>query len=1146
MIFLFPDLETLRIALTSGQVASEVAVEPAEAAFGAGAEVSVKSHAIPPKAMQNALKRLGVKTAKAHMGEPIAVGCWPEILPVVKQAGVPELASNEPVLFDLPAESLADFAVEMLRLGNDRQGFRSFADGQRVLLRVIGPPYYTLLRALDRLHAGVVAYVEKSPRVWVEIGHAHPLAAKLKVPEGRLLLLRPPRQWTTLEDGPFQDIYEVLDFQLPAAAVAYAEGKLESKLTVPLRLAAGNAAEAPEMWVLRENAIEVFDAFVRDADDRLMGRLMFAVAENGEAGPTIILRVRQLAKMAPPTVDLTGAAGFTRYRKLNNLFVPAGRRLQPVLRRDAVRKMLADDDARIVWLTPLNDNNGRFVPESLADDAFRPLQDWVEYVIDREREALQSWAQATTFDFESFVCKGDLPDEPPPSALGKSKTRKPVNPDEPEGDEAPATPPAPKGKKKSTPKPGEEAFAAPVVAATPSEQIAKRDELEKAFLAIDGPLEAPERVALWPQLAQVNGALSDRSEAAICWLNALWERDDLPAAWMSVWFHSEVTSAGHGFAAADLDADLAIAAPTQSDLRQLASRLLYACASTPAPAALEKRLPKIRQYLENHDTNLGVRAVWLVWLHLAKISGDVLGLARVRDRLIERLFKNGLKRQYDVPTFIHFAGQRDSGRLRQVQDDLLRFRGEVHAWLDEQDKTKEPLHEKLTKTGWYADLLFAYGLGKLGEESRRLDLMSGALAKLRSGKSADPKQQHTPRFLANAFEFRIGQAAQGKEIGPLPSEILLALDGADPVLNYAANHLRKQLHILEPHEKSDPYLLYKKRTETSLNNDLAGLQPIADPKRLQSEIRRIFVNNGKPLNHEDQLSALIETVPLSIRAGREFALEMLEKVLPALTKQGTTAKGEPIYKELDLQAKLINASVPIAANYDFSELLQRILSQFVANLRALDEAAVIVSINGALGPWLRALRRCGLKDQLNAVLEELTGLLLRGRTLENLRHEYNREANRGNWVDMLRSLLHLAECWSYYGDQARALPFIDEARLFLFDNKNKASKTRPAANRYAPLVCAYIRALGQLNDFDQVVSRFSELLQKMDLIPNSQVPKQFYSGMHLAIVESLVLALVNEDFVLGETARRWLDDDEYLVRRRIHADMKKLLERSGL
>ena len=39
--------------------------------------------------------------------------------------------------------------------------------------------------------ATVTAYVERAPRVWVELGHDHPLAGQIKPAEGQALLLKP-------------------------------------------------------------------------------------------------------------------------------------------------------------------------------------------------------------------------------------------------------------------------------------------------------------------------------------------------------------------------------------------------------------------------------------------------------------------------------------------------------------------------------------------------------------------------------------------------------------------------------------------------------------------------------------------------------------------------------------------------------------------------------------------------------------------------------------------------------------------------------------------------------------------------------------------------------------------------------------------
>src|SRR5204862_483085 len=59
------------------------------------------------------------------------------------------------------------------------------------------------------------------------------------------------------------------------------------------------------------------------------------------------------------------------------------------------------------------------------------------------------------------------------------------------------------------------------------------------FLAAEGGLDAPERQALWPELAALNARLDSADDAAVCWMNALWQGDDWPAARALNWFHAE-------------------------------------------------------------------------------------------------------------------------------------------------------------------------------------------------------------------------------------------------------------------------------------------------------------------------------------------------------------------------------------------------------------------------------------------------------------------------------------------------------------------------------------------------------------------------------------------------------------------------------
>jgi hypothetical protein len=73
------------------------------------------------------------------------------------------------------------------------------------------------------------------------------------------------------------------------------------------------------------------------------------------------------------------------------------------------------------------------------------------------------------------------------------------------------------------------------------------------------------------------------------------------------------------------------------------------------------------------------------------------------------------------------------------------------------------------------------------------------------------------------------------------------------------------------------------------------------------------------------------------------------------------------------------------------------------------------------------------------------------------------------------------------------------------------------------------------------LGRVEELFQRLHGVTDSQTTNTHYSLARLRLVEAAVLAVVNDDFALGPTVRRWLDDDEYRVRRRIHRDVRALV-----
>jgi hypothetical protein len=235
MILYFPDSDTLRLAITSGTVPPVLSLTPAVAGLDEEGHIWIATSETLPRSAQKALTHLGVglKSNDVDASLTMDVCCWLQVLPLERAAPsntVPQTQQTA-VLFELTdTTQLSTLVAEILRVGNDRQSFRWLESGPDSVgfLRVIGPPYYSLLRALDRGDQEMPprAYVEQAPRVWVEIGFQHPFAQQLNVPKGKLLLLRSPREWIFLDEAPFTDIYDILEFELPSSGTAWQPAEL--------------------------------------------------------------------------------------------------------------------------------------------------------------------------------------------------------------------------------------------------------------------------------------------------------------------------------------------------------------------------------------------------------------------------------------------------------------------------------------------------------------------------------------------------------------------------------------------------------------------------------------------------------------------------------------------------------------------------------------------------------------------------------------------------------------------------------------------------------------------------------------------------------------------------------------------------------
>jgi hypothetical protein len=1155
----FPDPDTLRLCLTSGSVPASVSLAPVLAGFDAQNRLWLQPSVPLSPAACRALHALGVQVVEqTEVALREDVCCWLQLLSVQRSGDAAETTNQTPVLFEVPAgDQLAGLVAEILRLGNDRQSFRWLTDPEttdaanRVLLRVVGPPCYSLLRALDSdgPSPAPCAYIERTPRVWVAIGHYHPLVEQITPPAGKLLLMRLPRQWTFYDEGVFRDIYDVLEFTLPDAPVHIHDAELRQRLTVALRLARGGPLQAAELWVLPEHALDQLDALVRSSSDELLARLAFAVGTK-EGQHYVVLRVRP-SKHAPPVLVLQGES-YRSYLKLPNLFLPCGTRLHPPLRRDAVRKLLADDLARVTWLAPHAD--GTFTPESLPDQAFRPLSDWIDYVLDHDHEALQAWVASARFDFEPFICKDDLADKPK-----KAPAQKP-EPAKKEGWKG-WLPGLRKKPSAATPQEGEDpaqakedALDAAIAAflhreedepnlaeVQPSVLQQRLRALEERFLSLDAPQDAAARQQLWPELAALYAELGQAGDATVCRVNALWEA--ATPLWARGWLRATAKRGDREPAGPYLDRLLAQPESSPEEVRALAASLVWAActgaltAKGPAGpyAPLLGRLGRIQHYLERHEQWLPVRAAWLAWVHLVQLSGgDLLALVRARDRLLERLYHEGLRPEVDLPSFLRFSGAAAGRRFGDVRERLLRLRNLAHGWIAKltlPPGVDAPPHF----TGAYADLTFAFGLARLGEAVACRDLLLQAWQVLED-------QDVVHHYLLQAYDHRIQQALKGQaHSGPLPAEQLEALERMETLNRYKVDRLRHHSRILEPQEKIDPYRgAVRRRTMLllgdKLGHELANLPGIADRAELADGIHRLLRQTSSGVKQKmERVRVLGVALELAPRLGEEFAREMLSQVAPTLDALPEALPQAGLLETVLTHAELLEKGLFLAAHFDQTEFVQTFVARFQQRLQG--GSAVVQAFDSLAGQCFRGLRRFGMRDEIDRLLRQMMDVILEGQSLAAVRARVRESAGQGAGPATLRLLLHVAAGWYYFGQNEPANQVVSEVRAVLLE------KTL-SPQEQTKLAAIYVTTLGQA-PVEMALQRLEELFRKLEGVRYTLTGNSHYVQPLLEVVEAVVLAVATEDFTLGSTVRRWLDDDEFLVRRRIHQDVRTCMSQAG-
>jgi cellulose synthase operon protein C len=1140
MVLHFPSQDVFRLALTSGTVSAAIQTQSARALLLKSGELWVDpSESLNARTLKS-LGRLNVKAVESLPAEipdatSIEACCWLQLIPLERVKEDASSFEKTTVLFRTQSsEAFSDLVAEMLRLGNDRQSFRHYqlGDDEFSLLRVIEPPYYSLLSALDRLHESgdsqasckVKAFTEQAPRVWVQTGYRHPLASRIDPPAGQFVLLEPANHWQFVDEAVYQDVYSTLDLRLPSSSNTLTAIDTLARIKVPLRLVSGGTQAVAELWVLRERALEQLEALVTRSDDGLIGRLAFAVVESAEE-PLVVLRTRP-SRLAPPVLVLDGLS-CAAYLKIPNLFLPVGKRLHPPLRRDAVAKLLAADNRKLTWLDA--DGQADFKLLSIADAAFRPLTDWIDYILEHEQVAMNAWIASHRFEFESFVCRDDEVKQPRQVPSNERPVKKPVVPspasesrksqDEPEASPTSDStePQVQNTPTKKTRKP------------TLNELQVRLEALEKQFLESHEALGSAPSQTAWQKMAVLHSHLKHRTDTTIAWCNGLWNVASPPTTLIQDWLQSEMRSSGRErIDISVVDQILSQKATTSSDTTLIAAYLIYSLATKKGVTDLKRRNAQLVQHFQKNERLLPIRTVWMTAVAMHQLVGsDTLGLARVRDRTLERLFQHGMQAELDVASFMRSGSNRQNDRFRVLATEFPDLLGKIDRWME------APTTLANSQNKHYARLIGAYGLAKLGQLATCRAQVDEALNQL-------DRNDAIHQWMGQAYRFRIEQVAVGDVSGPLPPELLSQLETMERLDRYKVDKLRQQSRILEPHERIDPYRRWHRRYRDKLFQSLAELYDITDNEQTQLAVEKLLNTHTSGPQGLRVLATALEFAP---RLGEQFGLRLLPKVHSLLNECE-----DDVEKSL-----LLQRAIYVAAHFGQVDFVQGLINVLDLAMPSLveeyltlqmqynpDNKERVDTVEAVFLQSFRGLRKLGMRDQIG---------LLYGRVAEQVqaaRPTGSKTATgRSGSVDptearSMRLLLCVAGGWYYFGQNEEANRIVDRVRKILTDGKLAAIEQRA-------LAIAYVNAVSQA-PAEEAMRRIVELFavnaygeRVVPKIEDNLTTATHFSVSQMELIEASVLALMNDSLTLSPELQRWLDEDEFLVRKRIHEDMKRAM-----
>jgi hypothetical protein len=402
-------------------------------------------------------------------------------------------------------------------------------------------------------------------------------------------------------------------------------------------------------------------------------------------------------------------------------------------------------------------------------------------------------------------------------------------------------------------------------------------------------------------------------------------------------------------------------------------------------------------------------------------------------------------------------------------------------------------------TGAYTDLIFSFGMARLGEHDASKELLARAgavLTKLPEGTWYEKQDKETHTFLLRAYGWRIGQALEGKpHQGPLPADQVEAMGQLDRMPRYLVDRLRQHSRILEPASGVDPYAVWGARI-SGLGKGLNELREMTDARKTAEGVDRLLAGvpgQSKGTKESLEIRARILQVALDLAPSisEEFGrtmLRLIQEILDALPEARD-------HQTLSVQAALVGRALSVATVYKIGEVVQSFAAWVRKALQSARTEQKPFAVQWLAGPCIFGFAALGMRVALEQFLIDLERALQVGEEVNALANHPAYRRSR------LRALLDVAAGWYDVGQDQKAEPAVEAARTLLFKNEL-------AVREQTDLACAYARTVGYA-PAAIAQGRLEELFSRLEGVRDIHTTNSHYSLSHLDVIEAVVLAAVH-------------------------------------